>query len=242
MPMQRTLTLPDGTKIEYTLERKCVKNINLRVRPNGEVYVSAPSRVPVGTVDDTVRRNADYISRHRKRAQEREARAHEYDDNSVVQLLSDKVQVVYKETIPGHSRNTHYKLENGVLTIMLKTPDDPIAQARAKEATVRSFAKLAIGMVFEQVYPGFIPYGVKKPEIRMRKMKSCWGSCQPQRGIITFNTALVHADPDCIRYVVVHEFCHFVHPDHSPAFHALMTKLMPDWKTHKKRLNETVIL
>ena len=59
------------------------------------------------------------------------------------------------------------------------------------------------------------------------------------RGILTFNTGLVHADAECIEYVVVHEFCHFLHPDHSPAFHADMTRLMPDWKQRKKRLNET---
>ena len=242
MLMQCTLTLPDGMKIEYMLERKRVKNINLRIRAGGEVYVSAPARVSVGMVDDMVRRNADYISRYLNRAHEREARAHEYDDNSVVQLLGSKVQVVYTGKAPAHDRSADYKLENGVFTIALKTPDYPEAQARAKEAAVRSFGRQVIVEVCEQMWPLLISYGVKMPEIRMRKMKSRWGSCQPQRGIITFNTALVRADPDCIRYVVLHELCHFVHPDHSPAFHALMTKLMPDWKEHKKRLNETVIL
>jgi predicted metal-dependent hydrolase len=37
--------------------------------------------------------------------------------------------------------------------------------------------------------------------------------------------------------VVMHEFTHFIQPDHSTAFHALMTTLMPDWKERKKRLN-----
>ena len=40
---RRTLTGDFGL-LEYTLTRKKVKNINLRVHPDGEVLVSAPSR------------------------------------------------------------------------------------------------------------------------------------------------------------------------------------------------------
>ena len=42
-------------------------------------------------------------------------------------------------------------------------------------------------------------------------------------------------------YVVMHEYCHFLQPDHSPAFHGLMTRLMPDWKERKKLLDESAV-
>ena len=37
--------------------------------------------------------------------------------------------------------------------------------------------------------------------------------------------------------VTLHELCHFVHPDHSKDFYALMQTLMPDWKARKKLLS-----
>ena len=37
---QRTITI-EGQPLEYTLERKPVKNVNLHVRKDGSVYVSA---------------------------------------------------------------------------------------------------------------------------------------------------------------------------------------------------------
>lgn len=42
---------------------------------------------------------------------------------------------------------------------------------------------------------------------------------------------------EAIEYVVVHEFAHFAHPDHSRAFWALVAEIMPDYKERKKLLN-----
>ena len=43
----------------------------------------------------------------------------------------------------------------------------------------------------------------------------------------------------CIRgreYVVVHEFCHFAHPNHSPAFWAAVARVMPDYKARQAQM------
>ena len=37
-------------------------------------------------------------------------------------------------------------------------------------------------------------------------------------------------------YVVVHEFCHFAHPDHSPAFWAAVAEVLPDYKQRERML------
>ncbi|MBO7341951.1 MAG: M48 family metallopeptidase, partial [Clostridia bacterium] len=48
---------------------------------------------------------------------------------------------------------------------------------------------------------------------------------------------LIDRPLECVEYVVMHEFAHFVCPDHSAAYHALMTQLLPDWKARKQLLN-----
>lgn len=73
--------------------------------------------------------------------------------------------------------------------------------------------------------------------IRIHPMKSRWGSCNFKKGTLNFNLHLMDQPKECIEYVVMHEFAHFIQPDHSTAFHALMTTLMPDWKERKKQLN-----
>ena len=76
--------------------------------------------------------------------------------------------------------------------------------------------------------------------IRIHPMKSRWGSCNFKKGTLNFNLYLIDQPIECIEYVVMHEFAHFVQPDHSPTYHALMTALMPDWKVRKAKLNEKI--
>lgn len=73
--------------------------------------------------------------------------------------------------------------------------------------------------------------------VTIRRMKSRWGSLT-KTGKMTLNRYLIKAAENCIDYVVLHEFCHFIHFNHSPAFYALMTELMPDWKERRQQLKQ----
>ena len=83
----------------------------------------------------------------------------------------------------------------------------------------------------DQVYPAFAQVlGGQKPTIKVRSMVSKWGVCFMQRRQITFALQLYNMPPAAQIYVVVHEYCHFLQPNHSPAFWAEVEKLLPDWK------------
>ena len=47
---------------------------------------------------------------------------------------------------------------------------------------------------------------------------------------------LYNQPPAAQIYVVVHEYCHFLQLNHSPAFWAEVEKLLPDWKTRRELL------
>lgn len=74
-------------------------------------------------------------------------------------------------------------------------------------------------------------------ELQVRQMKRRWGSCSA-RGTITLNTDLVKTPLHCIEYVIMHELCHLRIPDHGPRFYQMLGRLMPDWQSRKKRLDE----
>ena len=59
------------------------------------------------------------------------------------------------------------------------------------------------------------------------------------KGIVTLDERLLEALFNCMEYVVMHEFCHFVHPNHSKQFYAFLTMLMPDWKQRKETLDKS---
>lgn len=89
----------------------------------------------------------------------------------------------------------------------------------------------------EQVYPAFAHVlGGQRPVIKVRSMTSRWGVCAPAKRQITFALQLYNMPPAAQIYVVVHEYCHFLVPNHSPAFWAEVEKLLPDWKARRELL------
>ncbi|MBQ9001945.1 MAG: M48 family metallopeptidase [Eggerthellaceae bacterium] len=80
--------------------------------------------------------------------------------------------------------------------------------------------------------------GVKAGKLAYRKMKSRWGSCQPSTGRICINVVLALYPPECLEYVVVHELAHLLVPGHGPEFHAIMDRVMPDWKQRRAKLRD----
>lgn len=63
----RTVTDARGESVVYGLTRKLVKNINLRIRPDGSVAVSANSGVALTFLDDFVRSKGEYIRAAKER-------------------------------------------------------------------------------------------------------------------------------------------------------------------------------
>ena len=67
-------------------------------------------------------------------------------------------------------------------------------------------------------------------------MTTRWGVCCPGKKQITFALQLYNMPPAAQIYVVVHEYCHFLQANHSPAFWAEVAKLLPDWKARRALL------
>ena len=54
MTVSKRSVLLDGKPFSYELQYKRVKNVNLRIRSDGSVYVSANKKVPVSFIDSFV--------------------------------------------------------------------------------------------------------------------------------------------------------------------------------------------
>jgi len=74
--------------------------------------------------------------------------------------------------------------------------------------------------------------------VHIRDQKRRWGSCD-SKGVIRLNWRLIGADAEIIDYVCAHEVAHLLEPNHSAAFWAVVSRLMPDWKIRRKRLSAT---
>ena len=186
--LQKSIRL-DGRSIPYELERKSVKKINLRIRPDGTIYVSASSRHTMKQIEDLFLSNERIILESLEKAEKR------------------------KQMASGIER-----------------------MSRAKEGEQ---CKRVVEAFCAKYYPPFAAAcGGEMPEIRYRRMKSRWGSCAPSTKVLTFNTRLAYAPEECVEYVVVHEFCHFLYSNHSARFYAVVEAILPDWKNRRDELRK----
>ena len=80
---------------------------------------------------------------------------------------------------------------------------------------------------------GYIP-----TQIKIRKMKTLWGSCNIIKKAITYNSRLIEKSIKAIEYVVLHEISHLKYPNHQKEFWSYIEQFMPDWKYRKSLLKE----
>lgn len=224
-------------EIHYILERKPVRNINLRIRRDGKVYVSANSLVPIEKIDGFVAGKEEYIFASLEKfskLEENFSKPRQLVSGESFTLLGKELRLRVKM----YPKEEVYS-DGTFLYLHVRNPFDLRRKDRVLSQFIGQQCEKVFGEVISRIYPIFEKYGVAFPEIRIRAMTSRWGSCMPRKRVVTLNAYLIKAPLSCIEYVVMHEFCHFLHPDHSKHFHALMATLMPDYKERKKTLEET---
>ena len=77
--------------------------------------------------------------------------------------------------------------------------------------------------------------GLYPTQIRITSAQRRFGSCSSE-GHICYSWRLMQYPPEAIDYVVVHELAHLKHMNHSPAFHALVARYLPDHKARRALL------
>ena len=234
----RTVTCQNQS-ILYTLEQKPVKNLNLRIRKDGSVYVSAHPSVPVQRIDAFVEQKSDYIFAAQKKFEQIAActpAPKQYVSGESFYILgrSLRLQVEQAEKDEIFSDGVYLHLH-------VKDCNDFDRKKKIVTKYLDRQCREIFRKSIEGIYPIFRKYGVAFPKLRIRTMETRWGSCTVQKGIITLNKRLLEAPENCIEYVVMHEFCHFIHPNHSKHFYALLTMLMPDWKERKSALEKSAV-
>ena len=213
--------------ITYTLVTKQVKNINMRISSKGEVVVSANPFVPMDKIDDFVSSKVSWIVKHQKSMQERSQKSM-IDDKHIV-LFGNSLKI--RKTTGKYN---HVSYDKDTLYVQCREQADP-------EKVIRQFLDELCRDVFLDIatltFRSLSDYHLEFPDVKIRDMKSRWGSCTPAKNSITLNRKLIHYPFEFIEYVVLHEFVHFIQPNHSKAFYNIIENYMPDYKTRMEMVN-----
>ncbi len=224
----RTFTLSVRTSagaIEVTVERKRVRNLNLRVRSNGTVRMSIPLRATAADAQAFLDRRASWIEQHVARRQER---------------ATAPDQALYDEdrgTIPLWGALV--VLTDALAQVGIAATEDELADAGTRDALIDRLYHLETTRAVEELADETQQrVGVSVASWRIRTMTSRWGSCTPHRRTIRINAMLAAWPPCCLEMVVMHELVHLIESGHTARFHALLDACCPHNRSSAALLKE----
>ena len=227
-------------RIKFRLERKKVKNVNLNIRVNGEVVVTAKDEVPLEFIEGFILRKASWIIKQIKYY-----KAHEVKDNYKKELVSgESIKYLGKQyrLKVVECEEECVKYFRGYIYLYVKDKSN----YKKKEKLLNNWFNLKCHEIFESIYDEIYPmvskYSVPQVEINIRKMKTRWGSCISEKNTIILNSDLIRAPKYCIKYVILHELVHMIYKEHNNEFYDFLFILMPDWKERKRILDEEVVM
>lgn len=232
--MIRRITL-DGREIVYELTYKKVKNINLRIYPDGKIKLSANRSVSLEVIEGFIRSRSPFIlgALDKFRAQEGNAPAlNSFQNDDSVRIFDEVLTLKVLE-----SNKNRAERRGGELWLFVRYENDRDLREKTLDAYLKKELLARIDAALPEIYARFSAFDFDMPEVKIRKMKTRWGSCNCAKKTVTLALALVGHPLDCLYFVIAHELCHLVHPNHSKAFYITLTSVMPDWKEHKRILN-----
>lgn len=227
---QRHITVR-GISVEIV--RKDIKHLHLGVYPpSGRVRVASPSRLDDDAVRLAVISRLGWIRRQQAEFAQQDRQSQ-------------------REFVTGESHyfwGRRYRIDmieyNGPPAVRL--PNNTTMELRVRPGSDREVREAVLHRWYRHQLRAELPalvakwqprVGVIVNDVRIKKMKTRWGSCNAGAGRIWLNLELVKKPPSCLAYILVHEMVHFLERHHNERFRALMDALMPQWRLYKDELN-----
>jgi len=223
--------------MEYAVQvtKKKIKNMIIRITREGEVKVSVPYGVPSARVSDFIKSKEQWIERNLEKVlRGTQNRPRDFENGDRIRILGKhyRLQII----ISRDSRIELFPDEEEPLALLYVPMYN---DAGTRRVILYNWLKdKLISLLYELnkkygTLTGYLPR-----EVRVREMKSLWGSCNVRERKITYNFHLIEKPLEAIEYVVLHEISHMPYPDHQTGFWEFVSKYMPDWRTRKRLLGE----
>lgn len=212
---------------------KDIKNVHLSVYPpTGRVRISAPSRMSLDTVRVFAVSKLGWIKRQQLKLQQQERETpREYRDHESHYLWGQR----YRLHIVEIEASPIVELQHRKLLLRVRPGSDEATRRAVLDEWYRATLKHAAQPLVAKWEPLI---GVKISRFFVQRLKTRWGSCNPEAQSIRLNTDLAKKPRGCLEYVIVHELTHLVEPTHSSRFVTLMDQFMPSWQFYRSELNE----
>ena len=222
-PSERRATVA-GQSITYELHRSANRRKSISIQVEGELLrVLAPKRTPLKHIDELISKREKWIAERLASPRASGLRL-QLKQGGQIPLLGTRHPVVVDQALFLFAFDGQRFLIDDT---------DPYVYAAAEQW----FREYAYEEFSDRVDQWSEVVGTAPARIQVRNQKTRWGSAS-SNGTLSLNWRLMFAQPEIVDYVVVHELCHFIQPNHSPAYWQLVESIMPDYKIRRQALKD----
>lgn len=223
----------DVRGIDVDLIRKDIKNLHVGVYPpDGRVRVAAPLHLDDEAIRLAVITRLTWIRKQQTRfrqQQRQSSREMVTGESHYYQGRRYRLDVIEWDGPPRVTLTNNTRLEIRVR---------PGTDRTKREAVLHNWYRDRLREQISTLLMMWEPrLGVTVSEVRIRKMKTRWGSCNSEAKRIWINLELAKKSPESLEYILVHELIHLRHRHHDDRFQALLDKFMPQWRRRRDELN-----
>ncbi|EQF25271.1 hypothetical protein QEW_1978 [Clostridioides difficile CD160] len=222
-----------GNEIKVFLLYKNRKNISIKIDSFGKIIVTSPPSISKKIIRDIIIEKGDWIL---KKSEKYKGREESYQQRMFIAgekflYLGKEYSLVIKETLENSVKKSNYKINIDESQIIIHTNDT--SKDFIKTSLKHWYKTESQRIVLEridflksncEIIKRLIPASVK-----IKEQKKRWGSCTSQKNIY-INSKISMARVDVIDYIIIHEFSHLIHMNHSKKFYDLVKSIMPDYK------------
>jgi len=221
--------------IEYRLVYTERETLAIHVLPDTNISVEAPLGSEFIEIEQHIRKRATWILR-----QQRNFRRYSFDIPPRQYVSGESYRYLGRQyqlkVIQGDGKNNNVKLDREHIIVTVHDKND---HTLVKKMINNWYRQQGLKLFTERIktwLPRFERYEIGLPRITVRPMRAQWGSCSAH-GKLSLNIKLIQVPKPLMDYVIVHELCHLIENNHSPAFYALLSRIMPDWQERREKLN-----
>ena len=217
---------------EVEIEKKNVKNINLKVYPNLKISASVPYNMELSSIKRVIISKEKWLKERLKAYEEQIRLTKRRYVSGEDHYLNGKRYIL---TVVDSNKPSVVKLGTKKLVMNVRK----LSSVENKQRLMYAFYKAEL----EKKLNKFIPdleniIGVNSNGYSIRKMKNKWGSCNHEKGTLVFNVELAKKNDNEIKYVIVHELIHLIEKEHNDKFRELVNKYCPKWEIYHESLNK----
>lgn len=223
----------DVSGISVEVVRKDIKHFYIGVHPpNGLVRVSAPLHFDEDAIRMAVitrlawirRKQAEFAKQERQSERKFVTGESHYFEGRRYRLDVLEQDCPPKVWLPNNTK----------IVLSVRPGSDRAKREAVMQRWYREHLRKQIPPLLEKWEPKL---EVSVNEVRIKKMKTIWGSCNIEAKRIWLNLELAKKSKPCLVYVLVHEMVHLLERNHNDRFCELMDRFLPQWQTYRDELN-----